>query len=413
MGRLIPVAKNCALIILSLIIALLLIEGSAKLLLSNRIQMFQTEYIEQKNELWSFDGARKNAHRSDRVGELSRVLLAWPHKDMTFQNDMTPEDFDLHFEEAISGHSEQGHSFYVEPDTIRPDMNDDFRLVGVKSGKLKYLAHYTTDSFGRRIGYKMKSKAPNLIFLGCSFTFGQGVNDEENFVYLTGLKTQTNSFNLGQPGSSPSDTYQILKTRKSAFLGTFPDEKTAVIYTLIPEHIIRVVGTISHFRTYPDGYLLDPYITLEEGKLKIHENFAADNSGAKALFYHLAKWNFTHAFNIEYPEINDQHFKLISTILQEIEKEIRVLHPKVTDFYVAFYPVGNARKVFLQLRDYIKEEGKLKILDYSQANLAGILRHSSLLKYDGHPSPLAHDLFSEFLTHDLNRTKNPDLFSDH
>lgn len=400
MSRFIHALKNISLVILSLILAVVFIEGSAKLLLKFNYQK-RVDYSPDLHEIWKFEDAERLSGSKDRVGELASVILKWPFRRTALEAKIEQGQFDLFSEPSQEHLSDQGHKLFSGTYELTPNLNDDFRLTGIHSGKMKYRAHYTTDEFGRRRGYLPEESSSNLIFLGCSFTFGQGVNDEETFAYRTGLKSHSLTINMGVPGSSPSVILQSLKLKSRNFLGAVPEKKTTVIYTLIPEHIIRVIGTISYFRSHPLGYKMDPYITENNGVLIHGKNFSDDHTGSKAILNQLARWDFPRAFNIDYPQINGEHFRLVSLILREIEAEIRKQVPQTKKFYVAFFPTGNARKIFHDFRDYLKAEGKIQILDYSSINLNTLLLNSYFLKHDGHPSPLTHDLYADLLMHDI------------
>ena len=75
-------------------------------------------------------------------------------------------------------------------------------------------AHYTLNSFGYRCPEwdPMPDGKKNVVILGCSHTFGQGLNDDEHWVHIV---SQTNTercryWNLAQPGSSGDKVVRIL-----------------------------------------------------------------------------------------------------------------------------------------------------------------------------------------------------------
>jgi hypothetical protein len=120
------------------------------------------------------------------------------------------------------------------------------------SGSTIYQARYTiiTDSIGsyrfnHRIGFPNPSApapesapAPAIVFLGCSFTFGQGVNDTETLPYRVGALRNVSTLNLGGIGYGIHQVYKI-------FLDKYATANNAgklFIYTLIPDHILRASG---------------------------------------------------------------------------------------------------------------------------------------------------------------------------
>jgi hypothetical protein len=114
------------------------------------------------------------------------------------------------------------------------------------SGTLIYQARYTiiADSIGsyrfnHRIGFLNPSApGPAIVFLGCSFTFGQGVNDTETLPYRVGVLRNVPTVNLGGIGYGIHQVYKIFLDKYAAANNT----GKLFIYTLIPDHILRASG---------------------------------------------------------------------------------------------------------------------------------------------------------------------------
>ncbi len=114
------------------------------------------------------------------------------------------------------------------------------------SGSEIYHAQYTivADSIGsyrftHRVGFlNSGDTGAEIVFLGCSFTFGQGVGDTETLPYRVGASQHISTLNLGGIGYGIHHVYKI-------FLDKYATANNAgrlFIYTLIPDHVLRASG---------------------------------------------------------------------------------------------------------------------------------------------------------------------------
>lgn len=115
------------------------------------------------------------------------------------------------------------------------------------AGKTIYHAGYTivADSnghslhFDHRAGYRDPvSPDPTVIFLGCSITFGEGVNDSETLPYQFGALEHISTLNLGGIGYGTHHVYKL-------FLDNYARENNKnrlFLYTMIPDHVLRAAG---------------------------------------------------------------------------------------------------------------------------------------------------------------------------
>lgn len=399
--------QHTGLVLGSVILSLLLIEGLSFLFLKNRGPSPQTEFP-RDGEIWNFDDARKFSASPDRRGDLSRIILSGNFETQTIKTPApTEEDFRFHKEAPSYPLSDKGHSLWTGRHGVTPNLDENFELIGSVTGKRKYRAHYTTDPFGRRKAWPEGKK--NILFLGCSFTFGQGVNDEESFPFLVGKKSGWRTYNAGIPGASPSSI--LVRVFDQGFPGPLTTDETTVVFSLIPDHILRNVGTMSFFRANPTALSYFPYAYMDGETLKMLPSFGDDPTRVKPLLNFLANTNFTQAFNLDYPVLGKSEYVLIARVLQAIESNLKKRYPQIKNFVVAFFPTGHLRTQYRELRDVLQEEN-IRVFDYTFVNGPALLRNAFHLKYDGHPSPLGHDFYSELLIYDLRKLMTPGAESD-
>ena len=122
--------------------------------------------------------------------------------------------------------------------------------------KVVYDVIYTTNQDGLRISphdtnlyiRNQKKDFKNVFFFGCSFTLGEGVNDDETLPYLFEEKSagEYRSYNFGSPGYGPHQMLRILETGLLDSIIT--DRKPSIaIYQALMEHIPRASGKYPYF----------------------------------------------------------------------------------------------------------------------------------------------------------------------
>jgi hypothetical protein len=97
-----------------------------------------------------------------------------------------------------------------------------------------------------------------VLFFGCSFTFGEGVSDQQTFAYLVQAKTggRFQSRNFGMSGSGPH--YALAQVESGMVERAAHCVPTHAIYLVLPHHLVRVAGKFAvHFgpryALQPDG----------------------------------------------------------------------------------------------------------------------------------------------------------------
>ena len=132
-----------------------------------------------------------------------------------------------------------------------------------------YKVTYTIDANGLRVPppYEVDNVPGSVLFFGCSYTMGDGVEDRETMPYMTGLLTHGRYavYNFGFHGYGPLQMLAALETGQVQSIVTVPPRH--IIYQAIPYHMERVVGLMSWFphapryrrtesgRVVPDGHL--------------------------------------------------------------------------------------------------------------------------------------------------------------
>lgn len=132
-------------------------------------------------------------------------------------------------------------------------------LVTVKStGEIAYDHIITLDDKRRRRveqPHNIKNDTA-VIFLGCSLTFGVGVNDFETFPSkLSRELLSANTYNLGVSGSSASQIYYHMTSGDKNFYKSISEKNIIFVYTFFDGHLFRQSCDITCY--YENKWMLD------------------------------------------------------------------------------------------------------------------------------------------------------------
>jgi hypothetical protein len=112
-----------------------------------------------------------------------------------------------------------------------------------------YDVRYHIDEHGLRESGRHAVISPrhgqNILFFGCSFTFGEGVSDEESLPYQIALKSHGlyTTYNFGFHGYGPHQMLAILQSgRDQKIVDRGRPTTHAVHIALLPSHIDRMMG---------------------------------------------------------------------------------------------------------------------------------------------------------------------------
>lgn len=137
---------------------------------------------------------------------------------------------------------------YYHLDSIMGYRFDTGRLKALeyKGKDTIYNTYYTvlsdTDAHGfnypLRKGFKNDTAKQETVFFGCSFTFGEGLPDEETLPYQYGQLTGTSSINRGCNGLGVHQVYQLFKSKYA----NRDNSNRVFVYSFFSEHILRAEG---------------------------------------------------------------------------------------------------------------------------------------------------------------------------
>ncbi|AGH94397.1 hypothetical protein [Pseudobdellovibrio exovorus] len=265
------------------------------------------------------------------------------------------------------------------------------RMINLTHNRVIYNAYYGMDHRGRRrLPHQEISKyKPNMIFVGCSFTFGTGVNDAYTMpTFMKHRYPEYNVYNLGIPAGGLNDSLDDIVHKKR--LEDINDQGGVVIYSFIYDHLERTFCSLNCYREERRSWALrkSDYDFDKEGKL-VNLGRHDTSNPYKAFFYSiLAKSAFLDFIGFEKSKkfgVEDE--KKFVRLLLELKK---FYENQGYDFY--FYPVGGARELTETLTQELRQHGvKLKIYDTSSIHE---WKERGVIAGDGHLNELGNYLLA-------------------
>jgi len=145
-----------------------------------------------------------------------------------------------------------------------PDVGDccapggSVRAHRTKDGKTIFDVRYTIDEHGLRVAPPADPEpAATLICFGCSYTFGEGVEDHQSWPYRVGVRSQgrVRVYNFAALGWGPHQALALLEGERVSRT-VKPQGRVVGIYLAIWDHLNRCAGRGIYTRTGP-RYRLD------------------------------------------------------------------------------------------------------------------------------------------------------------
>lgn len=286
--------------------------------------------------------------------------------------------------------------FFLEDEVLgfRPKPNVRVRSTMTAKGKALYDAVYSIDARSRRVTRSIPGAAQTqfALFFGGSYTFGQGVNDDETIPYqFARLLPRYRAYNYGFCGYGPQ---QMLAKLQTAKLACEIDEPSGIaIYILMEHHIRRAIGSMYVHNTWGRNM---PYYALEpDGRLVRKGTFTTGRPAVAFMYRVLGASQILKRFHLSLPlRTTERHILLTCRIIQEAGKLFREQFDD-GGFLVLIYPgTTYADRIAACLRRL-----HVPCLDYSA--LVEYKSPAYTIPVDEHPSPAAHLAIAQRLARDV------------
>jgi hypothetical protein len=265
---------------------------------------------------------------------------------------------------------------------------------------LLYNVTYTIDSTGLRVSPpRRKDSLGSILFFGCSFTFGEGLQDGETLPYQVGVESegQYRTYNFGFHGYGP---HQMLAEIEHGLVERIVESDPYpryAIYTMVPHHVARVAGRVVYGRHAP-RYLLD-----SDGGVRQVGHF--DDNEPKsarldpALSWQLRKSAIYRMIENRDAAVSEDDIRLLFAVVGRSRDLLSAKYPGI-EFHVMLWPYHfeSEKPIYRKLKDGL---GRMGIhLHVVEDILPGY--HADPPKYllseaDGHPNVLANRTLAKYV----------------
>ncbi len=268
-----------------------------------------------------------------------------------------------------------------------------------------YETLYRTDAHRRRITPQTNTATRErfALFFGCSFTFGEGVADDETLpAQFAALAPEHHAYNYGYGGHGPQHLY--LQLTEMDVLSGVEESAGIVVYSLFRDQIMRAVGNMRLLSTW--GPIL-PCVTLDRGQLHYRGSFE-EAWPFRIRLYRLASLSRTlEYFQLDWPpRLRRQDYDLAAHLFHASARYLETQFDDV-QLYVLNYPGADAIEELEAALARLQAQGKrsslrrpIVLLNYSE--LLDEVPEAVVVEYpDGHPTAYTHRRVTEALAEDI------------
>jgi hypothetical protein len=256
--------------------------------------------------------------------------------------------------------------------------------------RLVYDAVYQFDDAGRRATPAPRSpNGRSLLVFGCSYAFGEGVQDHEALPYLLASSGGEHVYNYAFPGYGPNSA--LARLQSGDLEHEVAERSGTALYVFIDHHIQRAIGSLHvHLRWAADF----PFYELRGGRLVRHGSFRGARPLRSALYELVGLSNVVRYVPLDWPRpIRTVHYELTARILSEVAREARE-RLGAAEFRVVFFP---GTRAVAEMAPRLQRLG-VPTLDYSELLDYELDGYRYL---DSHPKPEVHRLLADQLVTDL------------
>ncbi len=176
---------------------------------------------------------------------------------------------------------------------------------------IKPVKYFSKSEFRTPAGLQYEAESPDksaIIIMGCSFSYGYTLKNEETFHYKLSEYTKRSVYNLSLIGGSPREMLYMLRNKKFLNSGLLKNRKAQYfIYINIPSHRNRLYANYRQFVP-----VFKP--VNNNTRLKYYRNFFNDRS----FLYYQAMFFYTHHLMNKKKAFND-----LKLYIKEINRAIQ------------------------------------------------------------------------------------------
>jgi len=215
-------------------------------------------------------------------------------------------------------------------------------------------AIYNFDRFSRRVvpGDGVP-RTRHLIFFGCSYTYGYGINDNQTLPYYTYKNSKTyQAYNYAIGASGPHMMLSLIET--TDFRKQIKEKQGVFVYVYIDDHIQRANGFLEQRNWGTNA----PVYKKVNGVLKRLGSFKTAEPMTTWFYSFLSKKvNFVKRFKRNFPWITQKHIQYTCDLISR-SKDLYVAQYPRSNFFTYVHPLSGINK---DLKKMLKEKEYLHL----------------------------------------------------
>lgn len=278
-----------------------------------------------------------------------------------------------------------------------PIPNNQFTETKLYKDQVLFKATYSFNDHGLRTSppFEKDSLIGDCLFFGCSYTFGEGIEDEETFPYQVGILTkgQYRIHNFAYDGYGPHQMLAALE--HGAVKEIVPNDEKAKygFFLTFPDHALRAAGWISWDSRGP------------RYRLNNDDGVSLDGTFYDNTIIRWVKRSKTlPKLFLSYENLGNEEIKLYAGIIAAAATKFKALYPN-GKFYVLF--INRQTELSQKLLSALQQKGlTILLVNEILSDPAPYSEHFRVHKYDSHPNALANKLTASFIAEKILLKKN-------
>jgi hypothetical protein len=280
--------------------------------------------------------------------------------------------------------------------SLSPSKEGHRSIARTQTGQTVYDVRYRIDPFRRRVvpDQGEDGRKRFLVLLGCSWTFGEGLEDDETLPYRVSREAGSfRVYNYSMHGYGPGDL--LLRLRSTPIADELTERRGRAAYVYIDAHLDRVIGPMSLVSTWGSR---KPYFDeTADGELRWLGDFESGRKWTTVLYRWLWGSSLVQNFGIEFPPwVQERTLRLFARLVDEMRHELRSA-TELEDFHVVFLPGTRTARMLIP---YLEERG-IRYVNYDRWDLGLLTKEQLYITYDAHPTAAYHRAFAKHLARDL------------
>jgi hypothetical protein len=237
----------------------------------------------------------------------------------------------------------------------------------------------TTNADGFRVTPPAPDAIKSVVFFGCSFTFGHGVEDHETYPYLVGeaLGGEFATYNVSFNGWGPHESLAALQSGRVEAIVQAPPE--LVVFLTITDHVRRVIGREADpWRASAPRFVLEDGVAVRRGRFQDdpgRPRFSANDRGYWTSF-------------------SPEDFQLYGAVVEAMRDEVLQRFPEAR-FEVILWDTTAGNQVHQSVIEVLLSRGIEAHV--SDEFLPGSPSRFMISKNERHPSPEGLRLLATFI----------------